>query len=203
MKLLLAMILASGLAYGESKAPALIKNLAGCFSVSYRFVENGKYDYEIPNKSMPVVYEWITVKDDTKGAHIAQHYGVYKNDAGKFETMVHFYEEWTSPKANYWVQRVISPSGVPRYTCESAERFGQLACQSKGAPKPVRDTNRKDYDVLNRGTTLQITPLGWVQNEINDKVKKDGTVVATEVGWIEYRRLEDDSVCADAKKEFP
>jgi hypothetical protein len=33
----------------------------------------------------------------------------------------------------------------------------------------------------------QITPKGWVQSEMNGKVTKEGKVVATEVGWVEYR----------------
>ncbi len=182
----------------ESKAPQMVKNIGGCFSVSYRFVEDGSHDYEIPK-----VHEWITVKDSEKGVPVVQHYGVYLNEeTKKFETMVHFYEEWTTVDGKNFVQRVFGPSGNFRYECASPARFGQMQCQSKGAPRPLRDIKRKDYDKLNRGTTLQITPRGWVQNEINDKVKKDGTVVATEVGWIEYRRIES-NICDVAKKEYP
>ncbi len=202
-----AFLLSTGLVAieAETKAPPLVKNLGGCFSVNYRFVEDGKHDYEIPNKQVPVVYEWITVKDNDKGAHVVQHYGVYQGDeTGKFATMVHFQEHW-STDGKVWEQKVQSPSGAPRYTCTSAVRFGQLHCSSAKAPKPQRDTKRKDYDYLNRTQTIQSTPAGFVQSEQNDKVKKDGTIVATEVGWIEYRRLagEKAKVCDDAKKEFP
>ena len=81
--------------------------------------------------------------------------------------------------------------------------MGQLHCSSPGAPKPIRDRGRDEYDLLNRVSTIQITPKGWVQNEMNDKVTKAGQVVATEVGWVEYRRTADDSPCEDAKKLHP
>ena len=81
--------------------------------------------------------------------------------------------------------------------------MGQLHCSSPSAPKPTRDARRIDYNLLNRVSTIQITPMGWVQNEMNDKVTKAGQVVATEVGWVEYRRTADDSPCENAKKLHP
>jgi hypothetical protein len=80
--------------------------------------------------------------------------------------------------------------------------MGQLHCSSSGAAKPTRD-QREVYDLLNRVSTIQITPKGWVQSEMNDKVTKEGKVVATEVGWVEYRRTADDSPCDVAKKLYP
>ena len=80
--------------------------------------------------------------------------------------------------------------------------MGQLHCSSLGAAKPTRD-QRQAYDLLNRVSTIQITRKGWVQSEMNDKVTKEGKVVATEVGWIEYRRTTDDSPCDEAKKLYP
>jgi hypothetical protein len=41
----------------QSPAPPHIQDLAGCFHVSYRFVEDGTHDYEIKD-----ALEWITVK---------------------------------------------------------------------------------------------------------------------------------------------
>jgi len=80
--------------------------------------------------------------------------------------------------------------------------MGQLHCSSPGAAKPTRD-QREVYDRLNRVSTIQITPKGWVQSEMNDKVTKEGKVLATEVGWVEYRRTADESPCDVAKKLYP
>jgi hypothetical protein len=171
-----------------SSAPAHIQNLQGCFRVSYRFVEDGKHDYEIKD-----VTEWITLKQQS-GAYLIEHYGLI---AGAI--MEHFNETWSLLRDGRWRQDV----GPSRYSCISEVRMGQLHCSSRGAPKPVRDRNRDDYDLLNRVSTIQITPNGWVQDEMNDKVTAAGKVVATEVGWVEYRRTADDSPCDEAKKLHP
>jgi hypothetical protein len=172
----------------SSSAPTHIQNLQGCFRVSYRFVEDGKHDYEIKD-----ALEWITLKEQS-GEYVVQHYGLYGR-----EIIEHFNETWSRLTDGRWRQDV----GPSRYTCLSEVRMGQLHCSSPGAPKPIRDARRIDYDLLNRVSTIQITPKGWVQNEINDKVAKGGQVVATEVGWVEYRRTSDDAPCENAKRLHP
>jgi hypothetical protein len=171
-----------------SSPPAIIRNLQGCFRVSYRFVEDGTHDYEVKD-----FLEWITLKRESD-AYLIQHYGLLGG-----EVIEHFYEAWTLLGNERWQQDV----GPSRYTCVSEARMGQLHCSSPGAPKPIRDRRRSDYDLLNRVSTIQITPKGWVQSEINDKVTKAGNVVATEVGWVDYRRAGDDSACENAKKLHP
>src|SRR5271169_7100034 len=162
-----------------ASAPAHIQNLQGCFRVSYRFVEDGTRDYEIKD-----ALEWITLKQQS-AAYLIQHYGLIGG-----EVTQHFTETWSLLPDGRWRQDV----GPSRYTCISEVRMGQLHCSSPGAAKPTRD-QREVYDLLNRVSTLQITPKGWVQSEMNDKVTKEGKVLATEVGWVEYRRTADDSPC--------
>jgi hypothetical protein len=171
-----------------SSAPTHIQNLQGCFRVFYRFVEDGKHDYEIKD-----FLEWITLNQQS-GAYLIQHYGLFGGAVSE-----HFNEAWSLLGDGRWRQDV----GPSRYTCISEVRMGQLHCSSPGAPKPIRDRRRNDYDLLNRLSTIQITPKGWVQSEMNDKVTKEGKVVATEVGWVEYRRTGDDSPCESAKKLYP
>jgi hypothetical protein len=168
-------------------APSPIRNLQGCFRVAYRFVEDGLHDYEI-NAAL----EWITVTE-AAGGYVVTHYGIDGSTVTE-----HFKEHWTRLSDTRWRQQIGSTE-APRYTCESDVRFGQLRCASPGAAKPIRDRKRTDYDLLNRVSTIQVTPAGWVQNEVNDKVTKAGTVVATEVGWIEYRRTPDEASCQRAK----
>jgi hypothetical protein len=196
MKIIVAAALSVGVALScpraaaelPSSPPVHIQNLRGCFRVSYRFVEDGKRDYEIKD-----VLEWITLKQQS-GAYLIQHYGLI----GVGEIIQHFTETWSLLQDGRWRQDV----GPSRYTCISEVRMGQLHCSSPGAAKPTRD-QRQVYDLLNRVSTIQITPKGWVQSEMNDKVTKAGQVVATEVGWIEYRRTGDDSPCENAKKLYP
>jgi hypothetical protein len=171
-----------------ASAPDHIQNLQGCFRVSYRFVEDGRRDFEIKD-----ALEWIALKQQP-GAYLITHYGLI----GVGEVMQHYTETWSLLPDGRWRQDV----GPSRYTCISEVRMGQLHCSSPGAAKPTRD-QRQLYDLLNRVSTIQITPKGWVQSEMNDKVTKEGKVVATEVGWIEYRRPADDAPCDTAKKLYP
>ena len=170
-----------------ASAPPHIQNLQGCFRVSYRFVEDGRHDYEIKD-----ALEWITLKQQS-GSYLIQHYGLMGG-----EVTQHFTETWSLLPDGRWRQDV----GPSRYTCISEVRMGQLHCSSPGAAKPTRD-QREVYDRLNRVSTIQITPKGWVQSEMNDKVTKEGKVLATEVGWVEYRRTADESPCDVAKKLYP
>jgi hypothetical protein len=182
MRYWLVGIAVAGVSTGVAPVPAApphIRNLQGCFQVSYRFVEDGIHDYE------------------ASGGYVVAHYGLDGNAVAE-----HFKEYWTRLSDTRWRQQIGSPE-APRYTCESVVRFGELRCASPGAAKPIRDRTRTDYDLLNRFSTIQVTPAGWVQNEVNDKVTKAGTVVATEVGWIEYRRRPDEASCQRAKALHP
>jgi hypothetical protein len=194
MRYWLVGIAVAGVSVGAAPVPAApphLGNLQGCFQVSYRFVEDGIHDYEIK-----AALEWITVTE-ASGGYLVTHYGLDGNSVTE-----HFKEYWTRLSDTRWRQQIGSPE-APRYTCESVVRFGQLRCASPGAAKPLRDRQRTDYDLLNRFSTIQVTPAGWVQNEVNDKVTKAGTVVATEVGWIEYRRTPDEASCQRAKALHP
>ena len=171
-----------------SSVPAHIRNLQGCFRVSYQFVEDGSHDYEFKDAT-----EWITLRREP-GAYLIQHYGLTGGGVAE-----HFTETWSLLENGEWRQDV----GPSRYTCISEVRMGQLHCSSPGAAKPSRDQRRVDYDVLNRVNTIQVTPKGWIQNEMNDKVTRAGKVVSTEVGWIEYRRVDNDSLCENAKRLHP
>jgi hypothetical protein len=65
-----------------SSAPAHIQNLQGCFRVSYRFVEDGRRDFEIKD-----ALEWVRLKQQP-GAYLIQHYGL----TGVGEVIQHFTE---------------------------------------------------------------------------------------------------------------
>ena len=125
----------------SSSIPMHIQNLQGCFRVSYRFVEDGKHDYDIKD-----ALEWITLREQS-GAYFIQHYGVFGTKIGQ-----HFNETWSLLSDGRWRQDV----GPSRYTCISEVRMGQLHCSSPGAAKPTRD-QREVYDQLNRVSTIQIT----------------------------------------------
>lgn len=166
---------------------ATVKRLAGCFSVTYRFVEDGEHDTEITEN----IYEYVTL-EEKEGALFFQHYGVQNGQA-----MKHWSEKWMKLDDGQWQQTVYSPKGATRYECAGHFKFNQWRCMAYNTPKPTRDTHRTDYSTIDRENTLQITPAGWVHAQTNVKKNDKNEAVSTEVGWNEYRRVADEQ-CAPA-----
>jgi hypothetical protein len=184
--LVAAVALLAGLLFGSAVAadptpPEPLNYLAGCFEVSYRFIEDGVRDKEIKGD----LFEQITV-EARNGLWAFQHWGVFKGRRIK-----HWREEWRRQPDNSFAQTVIGPFEDARYECTAPFRFNQWRCATRGAPKPQRDQARTDYQTLDRENTLQITPRGWVQSENNVKRDANGAPVANEIGWNEYRRVDD------------
>ena len=88
-------MLVPGPCRAEDSVPEHIQNLQGCFRVSYRFVEDGKHDYEVKD-----VLEWITLQRQS-GAYLIQHYGLI---GGK--VMEHFNETWSALRDGRWAPYV-------------------------------------------------------------------------------------------------
>ncbi len=163
-----------------AEAPPQVKNLSGCFAVSYRFVEDGTHDKEITG-----TFEEILFEARPDGTFFLQHYGIMGQEKNK-----HFGEIWKPLTDGHWQQTILSPSGSFRYSCVSPFDFNQFRCVVANAPKPNRDRDREDYETLDRDMILQITPRGWTQSEINIKRDHNGKAVSNELGWIEYRRVD-------------
>lgn len=165
--------------------PGPLANLAGCFKVSYRFVEDGAHDTTIVGE----YYEYVNVKYSISG-FLFQHYGQQGT-----EVIKHWSEIWTPQVDGSIKQVVMSPYGQTRYQCDGKFVFNQFLCSVKNAPKPIRDSERKDYKTLDRDIILQITSKGWVQSQNDLKKDANGVAVSNEVGWNQYDRV-DDNVCA-------
>ncbi len=178
--------LTSGATAAQPTVPNPLNNLAGCYKVSYRFVEDGAHDTTIVGDFI----EYVSFQTTEVGGLLFQHYGQQGT-----EVIRHWGETWTVANDGSVKQLVVGPTGRARYECSGQFQFNQFRCFVKDAPKPIRDTDRKDYVTLDRDITLQITSKGWVQAQ-ND-VKKDaaGKAVSNEVGWNQYERV-DEKVCA-------
>ncbi len=161
-------------------APAQVKNLSGCFAVSYRFVEDGVFDKEITG-----TFEEVQFEARADGSFFLQHYGIMAGEKNK-----HFAEVWAPTADGKWHQTILSPFGAFRYECTAPFVFNQYLCSVKDAPKPNRDRNRTDYETLDREIALQVTPAGWTQSENNIKRDAAKRFVSNELGWIEYRRTD-------------
>lgn len=198
------------LAEPNPKGMENVENLTGCFDVSYRFIEDGvhdifseKYVLDKPHR------EWIGFKRGGKNTFILQHATIHNDQVAS-----HFHEVWRyHPGKETWTQEVWSQSYEDkerelRYQCTAPWEMNRWECHAGEAAKPFRDSgapfgfNRTDYEALDRKNILLVTPNGWVQNEHNAKMSSSGTVVAYELGWISYRRLED-KACKSAPDLFP
>ena len=180
-----ALSFSSSVFAAEPKMPAPLNNLAGCYKVSYRFVEDGAHDTTIVGD----FFEYVSFAN-TDAGFLFQHYGQQGT-----EVIRHWGETWSLLKDGSVKQSVVGPSGKARYECSGQFQFNQFRCLVTGAPKPVRDTERKDYVSLDRDITLQITSKGWVQAQNDIKRDASGKAVSNEVGWNQYERI-DDKACA-------
>ena len=183
-----SMILSAGpMSHAADEAPSFIKNLSGCFGVTFRYIEDGLHNKEIKDN-----FESITLVTEGK-TYKLQHLLIVDHQSQK-----HWREEWTELQDGRWSQKVVGPFEDFRYECAAPLQFNQWRCTSLKSPKPRRDRARTEYETLDRENTLQITDRGWVQNENNIKRSKDGKAVSNELGWNEYRRVED-SKCQGAE----
>lgn len=165
-------------------AAALLIQMTGCFDVTYRYAEDAAHDWVFLAQRERIVAVSEGPEDgDTVGL---LHYRV----AGT-ALVAHWQEDWT-PSLASWTRVVRGSDGTLQHSCTA--RFTQNAwrCATPATPKPFRDKARTDYQALDRDSVLQILPTGFVQSERNEKRTTDGVLVATEVGWNEYRRIADD-----------
>lgn len=187
----------------------VLQRMSGCFSVTYRFVEDGEHDALSPDYGLEEpVTEWIGFERADEG-YVMMHVGIFGR-----RSVPHFHEVW-KPLAGgdgwrheVWGGTPDAPDRELRYACESSWAGNRWECDAGRAEKPFRDSgapfgyDRDDYDHLERTNILLVTPRGWVHNEHNRKVTEDGELVAYELGWITYERL-DEERCGTAPEEFP
>lgn len=173
-----------------------IETLAGCFEVTYEFVEDGEHDTFAQGSPLRV-REWVGLRRDGKGSMTLPHVSITPDG----RAVPHWYEVWTyRPEDNAWTQEVWrdfpgDTSTVLRYECTAPWMMNRWQCHAGKAPKPFRDSgapfgfDRADYAWLDRENILLVTDEGWVHNEHNKKVDSEGTVIAHELGWITYERI--------------
>lgn len=209
----LAAVAAVGLSVPAARAVSGaedIRNLAGCFKVTYEFVEDGVHDTLSPDYDLGPVIEWVGYREQDDGTLVLPHVSV--TESGR--AVPHWHEVWRHhPEAGTWTQTVRrgAPGGerdALRYRCTAPWRMNRWQCHAGAAPKPFRDSgapfgfDRQDYDRIDRENIILVTENGWVQNEHNRKMTDDGELVAYELGWITYSPVEGDR-CMAAAKELP
>jgi len=187
-----------------------IQKLAGCFEVTYRFAEDGTHDIFSERYGLPKpVKEWIGLEKTGEDSFLLTHVLFVP------EPIAHWRDVWksnaqSSPPSESWTQEVWGgPPGLGselRYRCTAPWTANRWECHAGRSSKPIRDAGaphqRDDYDWIDRHNILLVTPNGWVQNEHNRKMKASGEFVSYELGWITYKRI-DEEQCKPASEQFP
>jgi hypothetical protein len=192
-------LLAGGAVGSAQEGRRQIEQLAGCFDVSYRFVEDGESD-SFPGEAIEA-REWIGLERTDEHTFLLQHLLF----AGP-QPVPHWHEVWTwHPAEETWTQEVRGgaphPGSELRYRCTGSWVMNRWECHAGQSAKPLRDADR-DYEWLDRRNILLVTPDGWVHNQHNAKMRSGEEIVAHELGWNVYRRLED-RACGAAVEQFP
>lgn len=174
-----------------------IANMAGCFSVLYRFYEDGEHDAfaEAYGLGDPVT-ERIEVASRGPRSVTLANYAVLPGG----REIAHWHQVWTREggdglwRQTVWGRAPGSSDREFRYTCAARWQKNTWSCHAGRAPKPFRDDGagfgfmREDYVELDRDNTLLVTDEGWVHREFNEKLDASGEVVAYEIGLIVYER---------------
>jgi hypothetical protein len=176
-----------------------VEMMAGCFAVSYEFVEDGIHDSLSPDYQLDEpITEWIELERRDDAALTLIHHSITEDG----RAVPHFHEIWApEPGGAGWTQEVWrwTPEDDRRelrYSCTAPWELNRWQCHAGPAAKPFRDAgapfgfDRTDYDWLDRDNTVLVTENGWVHAQHNKKLDDDGELVSFELGWIVYRRVD-------------
>jgi hypothetical protein len=183
-----------------------IREMAGCFEVTYRFFEDGTHDYfgEDYGLDAPLTLENEITARGPRSITITN-YAI--TDDGR--RMAHWHMVWAYlESADVWRQTIWgraqdSADREFRYTCEGRWEMNRWTCDAGAAPKPFRDDGapfgflRDDYARLDRHNTILVTPEGWAMSQQNRKITAGGELVSYETGWILYDKQDPDACRTD------
>lgn len=176
-----------------------IKNMCGCFEVTFNFAETFTYSNDsLYNPSHPEIataLEYAGLVTDEKGKISIQHLLQVGNPSAP-HIVKHWRQDWMYQNQDFytyngdsnwlyeqkskkdvkgqWTQKVYQVDDSPRY--EGSATWVHVDGKSywenrTDAPLPRREyTMRSDYNITIRGNRQEITDFGWVHDQDNDKV---------------------------------
>lgn len=181
-----------------------IKNMCGCYEVSFDFAETFEYSKDTTYAPSKVKHdkglEWVQLVDDASDKIVMQHLLIVgKPDSP--HVIKHWRQDWlyentdlytydVNNKWKYvqlpkeevkgqWSQKVFQVDDSPRY--EGSATWVHVDGKSSwenttDAPLPRREyTKRSDYNVTVRTNKHAITNEGWIHDQDNNKViRKEG-----------------------------
>ncbi|NJB83699.1 DUF6607 family protein [Wenyingzhuangia aestuarii] len=201
--LMLCFSLAGNVQAQKKKDREAIKEMCGCFEVSFNFAETFNYSKDSlyqPSKTKQneTALEWAQLVKDDKN-HISIQHLLQVGDPNKPFIVKHWRQDWLyqnrdfyvfngdrewnfkekSKKEvnNQWTQKVYQVDDSPRYEGSGSwvHVDGKTYWESTTtAPLPRREyTKRSDYNITLRGNRQEITKTGWVHDQDNAKVIRE------------------------------
>ena len=200
----LTISLASNAQNKKKQDQEAIKDMCGCFDVTFNFAETFEYVEDSTYLPSPVKHdkalEWVELLEDTNNKIVLQHLLIVGPPSGQM-IVKHWRQDWEFentklyqfdhdnkwkfvilPKnqvKGQWTQRVFQVDDSPRY--EGSSSWVHVDGKSywentSDAPLPRREeTLRSDYNVTGRTNRQEITPIGWIHDQDNTKLlREDG-----------------------------
>ncbi len=186
----------------KEKDQTAIKDMCGCFEVTFNFAETFSYSedslYKPSKTKVDKALEWAQlVEDDNNKISIQHLLQVGRPDQPMI--VKHWRQDWLFQNQDFymyngdnnwtfeekakdevkgqWTQKVYQVDDSPRY--EGSGSWVHVDGKSywentTTAPLPRREyTKRSDYNVTLRGNRQEITGFGWVHDQDNDKVLRE------------------------------
>lgn len=176
-----------------------IKQMCGCFEVTFNFAETFNYSqdslYKPSKTKVDKGLEWAQLVTDDKNEIVIQHILQVGNPADP-HIVKHWRQDWLYENSDFymydgdnqwnyvqkpkkvvdgqWTQKVYQVDDSPRY--EGSATWVHVDGKSywentTPAPLARREyTTRSDYNVLVRGNRHEITDFGWVHDQDNHKL---------------------------------
>jgi hypothetical protein len=179
-----------------------IKEMCGCFEVTYNFIETFNYtddaSYKPSETKLSRGLEWAGLITDENNKVSIQHILQVGNPESPM-TVKHWRQDWLYQNTDFymyngtnhwvfeqkekknvrkqWTQKVYQVDDSPRY--EGSATWVHVDGKSywentTTAPLPRREyTKRNDYNITLRGNRHEITSSGWVHDQDNRKLLRE------------------------------
>jgi len=197
-------ISANALSQSEKKQKdrEAIKNMCGCYEVTFNFAETFNYSndslYKPSKTKVDKGLEWAQLVTDQEDKISIQHL-LQVGNPNEPHIVKHWRQDWlyentdlyTYNANNEWVYKQLEPSEVEGqwtqkvYQVDDSPRYEGSASwvhvdgksyweNTTPAPLPRREyTTRSDYNLTMRGNRQEITEYGWVHDQDNAKIIRE------------------------------
>lgn len=203
---------------------AAINKMCGCYVVKFNFAETFQYSEDSLYKASKVKHdkalEWVQLVSEAEDKLQLQHLLLAGNPNDPM-VIKHWRQDWIFENTEFyqfnhdnqwsyveksknevigqWTQKVFQVDDSPRYEGSASwvhvdgKSFWENATD---APLPRREyTKREDYNVTHRRNRHEITTIGWIHDQDNDKIiRREGeldVILAQEKGYNTYTKVDD------------